>query len=149
MAKYFVKWLPNREIKITDPHKVMFKIEDKWTEPGESDSYLGNQIEEVAQGELSLCTHEISPGDTVMQDGIYIEFKWTLMMDSCLSASDVFKKVGIIMKEDIPNMKEGHTYTEYDVFPHHTHDEETEEIIYLDENDMPTKVPVWHLVPKH
>lgn len=68
--KYFAKYLPV-EGKITDPEMVMFKIDGKWTEPCEFESFVGNEIEEVKQGKLFLCSRDIQVGDMCYKGNDY------------------------------------------------------------------------------
>lgn len=66
MKTYFAKYLP-AEGKITDATKVMFKINDEWTEPCDFDSFIGPDIQKVAQGKLFICSRDMKIGG-----GIYV-----------------------------------------------------------------------------
>lgn len=111
---YFAKYIPQKG-EIKDSTKVMFKINNQWTEPCDFDSFLGPQIQEVAQGILCLCSEDIQVGDKVMEDGEYKELEWTVMMDSCLHSDKVFKVLAPISEGALSYVKAGNRFTRNDI----------------------------------
>ena len=77
MKKYYVKVLP-KEGKVEYPNYVFFKINGKWTEACEFDSFIGPQIEEVKGGVPYLVSRDIKVGDIateMLDDGSYEDFE--------------------------------------------------------------------------
>ncbi len=61
---YFAEYIPVKG-KIKDEEMVMFKINGKWTQPCSFDSYLGPDIEDVAQGVLFICSRNVQINDEI------------------------------------------------------------------------------------
>jgi hypothetical protein len=137
MKKYFTIYLPT-EGKITNGEIVMFKIDDKWTEPCSFDSFIGSDIQEVKQGKLFLCSRDIKVGDkfkgkTLEEficsnitegDGNNYFPKETLIWTKDESdgnieywrpKSECFKVIGQISPNALSFVKEGDEFEEYQI----------------------------------
>lgn len=125
MNKYFTKYLPIDE-EITDGTKVMFLINRKWTEPCDFDSFIGPQIEKVAQGKLFLCSTDIRVGDKFIhntnatnteQTCLTIDKENNIIQDeehNFFMLHFCFKIIGVITKEAVW-VTEGMTFDENEV----------------------------------
>lgn len=96
-TNYFLKWLPLEgdigpgDWFWSDPVVMGRKLwQNTSAITAKSDWLHGYTLTKV---KLFVCSNEIRPGDIVMEEGRFIEFEWTRMMDSCLPADRVFKKI--------------------------------------------------------
>jgi hypothetical protein len=94
-----------------------------------------------------LCLENYDTNDCSFHylDGKFIKEPYPYDEDGGEPTGRVGGVLGII-SPDATWIKDGDKYNEYNAFPRHTHGPEPEEaIIYLDDNDEPTDIPMYNL----
>jgi hypothetical protein len=106
--KYFAKYLPVGSRINEKGDNVMFKIDNRWTEPTDFDSFLGPDIQEVAGGVLFLCSKDITQEDYLKEGVVHLYFN-----PQSKDEEKPFKVIGEI-SPDATWVKEGDEFDEYE-----------------------------------
>jgi hypothetical protein len=109
----FAKWIPVDE-EIVDGDFWIYKGYAMSPVQQKEDPFPQDSGQKVRQKvKLFLCTRDFSVGDIIMEDGNFIPFEWTRMMDSSLPFGDeLFKVLGEISPKALIYVREGQEFNE-------------------------------------